>query len=153
MESAEVRLGGKLPLGELGQLQPGLGRKLDLRAPVFLAEFNLDELLARRAPAGGFKPLPAFPAIARDVALIVPEAVTHEQVLQTVRQARPEFLDEVRLFDVFRGRNIAAGARSVAYEFTYRHAERTLKDEEATASHAKVVHALRAQLGAIIRDQ
>ncbi len=153
MESAEAKLGGKLLLGELGQLSPLIARKLDLRDPVFLAEINLDELLARRGAAGGFKPLPAFPTIARDVAMVVPEAVTHEQVLQAVKKTRAEFLEGVELFDVFRGRNIAEGSKSLAYAFTYRHAERTLKDDEANASHARIVHALRETLGATIRDQ
>ena len=153
VESAEVKLGGKFLLGELGQVSPLLGRKLDLRDPVFLAEFNLDELLLRRPPPGGFRPLPAFPAIARDVALVVPETVTNEQVLQVVKRVRAEFLEQVELFDVFRGQSIAAGTKSVAYAFTYRHAERTLKDDEVTASHAKVIAALRGELGATIRDQ
>jgi len=153
VESAEAKLGGKLLLGELGQLSPVLARKLDLRDPVYLAEFNLDELLNRRGGTGGFKPLPAFPAAVRDVAMVVPESVTHEQVLQTVKKSRADHLENVELFDVFRGRNIPEGAKSLAYSLTYRHAARTLKDDEVNASHARVVAALRDVLGATLRDQ
>ena len=85
LESATIALGGKLPLGEMGQLSPALAKKYDLRDAVFLAELNLDQLLARRNPAKSFKPLPQFPAIRRDVAMLVPEATTHEAVLQTVK--------------------------------------------------------------------
>ncbi len=152
VDSAEVRLGGKLLMGELGQLQPSLARKLDLRHSVFLAEFDLDQLLGRRPPASGFKALPVHPAIQRDIAMILPETVTHDEVLQTVKKARPEFLETTGLFDVFRGKNIPKGRKSVAYSFTYRHAERTLKDKEANDSHAKVVTALRDQLKAEIRE-
>src|SRR5476649_1430633 len=74
LESATISLGGKLPLGELGQLLPTLGKKYDLRDAVFLAEFNLDFLISKRNPAKSFKALPSFPAIRRDVAMIVPEA-------------------------------------------------------------------------------
>lgn len=153
VDSAEARLGGKLWLGELGQLSPLIARQLDLRDPVFLAEFDLDQLLARRGATGSFKPLPAFPASARDVALVVPESITHDQVLLAVKKSRAEFLEAVELFDVFRGRNIAEGSKSLAYAFTYRHAERTLREDEVNASHAKVIAALRHDLGAVIRDQ
>ncbi|HSH16458.1 MAG TPA: phenylalanine--tRNA ligase subunit beta, partial [Verrucomicrobiae bacterium] len=109
--------------------------------------------LARRGATGSFKPLPSFPASARDVALVVPEGITHDQVLQAVKKSRAEFLETVELFDVFRGRNIAEGSKSLAYAFTYRHAERTLREDEVNASHAKVIAALRHDLGAVIRDQ
>ncbi|MBI1177316.1 phenylalanine--tRNA ligase subunit beta [bacterium] len=153
VESAEIKLGGKLWIGEMGQLSPLIGKQLDLKGAVFLAEFDLDQVLARRGTTGNFKSLPAFPSISRDVAMIVPETVTHEQVLQTVKRSKAEFLEGVELFDVFRGKNIAEGSKSLAYAFTYRHGERTLKDDEANASHARVVNALREQLSATIRDQ
>lgn len=152
IDSAEVKLGGKLIVGQLGQLQPALARDFDLRHPVFLAEFDLDQLLSRRPSRSGFKSLPVHPAIQRDIAMIVSESVSHEQVLQTVKKIRPEFLESVDLFDVFRGRNIPEGRKSVAYTLTYRHGDRTLKDKEAGSSHAKVVSALRDTLNAEIRE-
>ncbi len=152
LESAEIRLGGKLPLGEMGQLSPVLTKKYDLRDAVFLAELNLDQLLARRNPARSFKPLPQFPSIRRDVAMLVPEATTHEAVLQTVRQAKPANLENVELFDVFRGKSVPDGQKSLAYAFTYRAPDRTLTDAEAGAAHAKVVEAFRQQLKAVVRE-
>ena len=152
IESAAVALGGKLPLGELGQLLPALAKRYDLRDAVFLAELSLDQLLARRNPARSFKPLPQFPAIRRDVAMLVPEAATHDAVLQTVRQAKPQFLESAELFDVFRGKNVPAGQKSVAYTFTYRHAERTLTDAEVNAAHEKLVAQLKQSLSAVIRE-
>lgn len=153
VESAEIKLGGKLWIGEMGQLSPLIGKRLDLKGTAFLAEFDLDQILARRGATGSFKSLPAFPAISRDVAMIVPETVTHEQVLQTVKRSKAEFLEGVELFDIFRGKNITEGSKSLAYAFTYRHGERTLKDDEANASHVRVVTALRDNLSATIRDQ
>ena len=117
LESAVIALGGKLPLGELGQLSPALAKKYDLRDAVFLAELNLDQLLARRNPAKSFKPLPQFPSIRRDVAMLVPEATTHEAVLQMVRKTKPANLETVELFDVFRGKNVPEGQKSLAYAF------------------------------------
>jgi phenylalanyl-tRNA synthetase beta chain len=124
LESATIQL-GKFAIGELGQLLPALARLYDLRDAVLLAELNLDLLLARRNTVRSFKPLPAFPAIRRDVAMLVPEATTHEGVVQAVKQAKPVNLESVELFDVFRGKNVPAGQKSVAYAFTYRNTDRT----------------------------
>jgi phenylalanyl-tRNA synthetase beta chain len=151
LESALIHL-GKHPLGELGQVLPALARQYDLRDPVFLAELDLDLLLARRAAAKTFKPLPQFPAIRRDVALVVPETTTHEAVLQVIRQTRAPHLENVELFDVFRGGNVPEGQKSLAYALTYRSPERTLTDAEVNAAHAKVVEALRTELKATIRE-
>ncbi|MSU59848.1 MAG: phenylalanine--tRNA ligase subunit beta [Pedosphaera sp.] len=151
LESATVALGGKLPLGELGQLSPALAKKYDLRDAVLLAELNLDQLLARRNAARAFKPLPQFPSIRRDVAMLVPEAVTHDAVLQTVRQTKPANLAAVELFDVFRGKHVPEGQKSLAYAFTYRSPEKTLTDNEVNAAHDQVVEQFRQKLGAVIR--
>jgi len=151
LESATVTLGGKLPLGEIGQLQPTLAKKYDLRDAVFLAEFNLDLLLSKRNPAKSFKALPQFPSSRRDVAMLVPEAATHESVLQTVKQAKAANLETVELFDVFRGKSVPDGQKSLAYAFTYRSAEKTLTDAEVNAAHEKVVAALQTQLQAVLR--
>src|SRR5947208_11661022 len=87
IESAAVQL-GKQPLGEVGQLLPALARQYDLRDAVLLAELNFDLLLARRKREKSFEPLPAFPAIRRDVAMIVPESTSHEALLNVVKQAK-----------------------------------------------------------------
>jgi len=152
VESAVIQLGGRLLLGEMGQIQPPLGRRLDLRNAVLVAELNFDQLLARRNPSRAFKPLPQFPSIRRDVAMVVPEDVTHEAVLAAVKQARPAHLETVELFDVFRGRNIPAGQKSMAYAFIYRHADRTLTDTEVNTAHDKLVACFRQTLQAQIRD-
>jgi phenylalanyl-tRNA synthetase beta chain len=151
-ESAAIQLGGKFVLGELGQLLPAVAKHYDLRDAVLLAELNLDLLLARRSPAKSFKPLPAFPAIRRDVAMLVAEATTHETVLNTIKQAKPPNLESVELFDVFRGKNIPTGQKSVAYAFTYRHPERTLTDAEVNAAHEKVVQQFKQSLQAVVRE-
>ncbi len=151
LESATVTLGGKLPLGELGQLLPPLAKKYDLRDGVFLAELSLDTLLSRRNAARSFKPLPQFPSIRRDIAMILPEATTHDAVLAETRQAKPANLEAVELFDVFRGQHVPEGHKSVAYAFTYRHAERTLTDAEVNAAHEKLVAQFQQTLKATLR--
>ena len=152
LESAAVTLGGKLALGEFGQLSPALARMYDLRDPVFLAELNVDELLARRNDSRGFKALPQFPGIRRDIALLIPEAVTHEAVLNVVKQARPANLESVELFDIFRGKNVPPGQKSVAYAFHYRAADRTLTDADVNTAQEKLAEQLRQGLNATLRE-
>ena len=151
LESAAVTLNGKVPLGELGQLLPALAKKYDLRDAVFLAEFNLDLLLSKRNPAKSFKPLPQFPSSRRDVAMLVPEATTHEAVLQAVKQAKPANLESVELFDVFRGKGVPEGQKSLAYAFTYRAPDKTLTDADVNAAHEKILASLQQQLSATLR--
>jgi phenylalanyl-tRNA synthetase beta chain len=151
LESAAIQL-GKQTLGEFGQLSPVLAKKYDLRDTVLLAELNLDLLLARRNPAKSFKALRQFPSIRRDVAMLVPEATTHDAVLQVVKQTKPANLEAVELFDVFRGKNVPTGQKSVAYAFIYRSAERTLTDAEVNAAHEKLVAQFKQNLGATVRE-
>jgi phenylalanyl-tRNA synthetase beta chain len=151
LESANIGL-GKLALGEIGQLAPALARQYDLRDAVLLAELDFEQLLARRVPAKSFKPLPQFPAIRRDVAMLVPEATTHQAVANVVKQSKPANLEKMELFDVFRGKTIVAGQKSVAYAFTYRHADRTLTDAEVNAAHEKLVEQFKHSLHATIRE-
>ena len=152
LESATVALGGKLPLGELGLVSPVLAKKYDLRDAVLLAELNLDQLLARRNPSKSFKSLPQFPSSRRDVAMLGSEATTHDTVLAAVKQAKPANLETVELFDVFRGKHVPEGQKSLAYAFIYRAADKTLTDNVVNAAHTKVVDAFKAQLKATVRE-
>jgi phenylalanyl-tRNA synthetase beta chain len=113
---------------------------------------NLDELLGRRITTRTFSPLPAFPAVRRDLALILPESVSHDAILRTVRQTRTPNLQSVELFDIFRGKPVPTGQKSVAYALTYRHASRTLTDAEVNAAQEKLISHLRQQLGATLRE-
>ena len=133
LESAMIKL-GKLDLGEIGQLSNQQAKFYDLRDGVFI------------------KPLPAYPAIRRDVAMLVPETVLFDAVQNAVKQAKPPNLEKMELFDVFRGRNVPAGQKSFACSFIYRHAERTLTDAEVNAAHAQLVEQFKHRLPATIRD-
>jgi phenylalanyl-tRNA synthetase beta chain len=84
--------------------------------------------------------------------MIVPDATTHEAVLQVVKQAKPANLESVELFDVFRGKNVPEGQKSLAYAFTYRASEKTLTDAEVNSAHGKIVEALKMQLQAALRE-
>ncbi|MFO1497125.1 MAG: phenylalanine--tRNA ligase subunit beta [Verrucomicrobiota bacterium] len=151
LESATVQI-GRQPIGTFGQLLPSLAKAYDLRDAVLLGELNMDQLLARRQAGKSFKPLPQFPTIERDVAMVLPEATSHEAVLAAIKQAKIPNLEQVELFDVYRCSNVPSGHKSVAYAFTYRSAERTLTDNEVNAAHEKLVGELKQKLAAAVRE-
>jgi phenylalanyl-tRNA synthetase beta chain len=151
LESAEVKMGKNI-IGQLGQLLPPLGKQYEARDAVYLAELDLGTLLQRRTTNKSFKSLPQFPVSERDVAMLVSEAVTHSDVLAVVKKAKPANLVGTQLFDVFRGKNVSDGQKSLAYSFTYRNAERTLTDKDVNAAHESLVTALKSALDATIRD-
>ena len=118
---------------------------------VFIAEIHAD-LLAADAEARKFEDLERFPAITRDIAMIVPDSVTHEQVLRAIEHPREPLLGSVQLFDLFSGGDIGEKRRSLAYRLTYRDRSRTLTGEEVNAAHAKIRERLRHDLGAELRE-
>ena len=142
---------GKQVIGRFGQMRPLLAAQLDLKKPVLLAELDLKILLTRRRQKKSFQALPTFPSARRDAAMLVDESISHADVLRAVKKAKPDFLQTVELFDVFRGIGIPEGKKSLAYAFVYRHRRRTLKDEEVAAAHAKVIRRLQDEIAAEIR--
>ena len=151
LESAELRM-GKQVIGSMGQLLPVLGKRYEARDAVYLAEMNLDALLQRRTTNKSFKSLPQFPASERDVAMLVDESVNHRDVLGVVKKIKPANLVDAQLFDVFRGKNVPEGQKSLAYSFTYRNTEKTLKDKEVNSAHDQLIAAFKDKLSATIRD-
>ena len=142
---------GKQVIGRFGQMRPLLTTQLDLKKPVLLAELDLKILLTRRSKKRSFQALPVFPSARRDAAMLVDESISHADVLRAVKKAKPDFLQTVELFDVFRGKGIPEGKKSLAYAFVYRHRRRTLKDEEVATAHAKVIRRLQDEIAAEIR--
>jgi phenylalanyl-tRNA synthetase beta chain len=137
-------------LGVLGELVPEIGEELDLEGAIFAFDFDFASLCAASAPPL-FTPLPRYPAVYRDIALVVPEGVTADEVAQGLyRHGRP-WLVEARLFDVYTGDPIPPGKRSLAFRLSYRDPERTLTDEEINPHHQALVAALARELGAELR--
>jgi phenylalanyl-tRNA synthetase beta chain len=151
LEQATVYL-GKFELGRFGQLSPVIARQYDLREAVLLCELDFDTLLARRNSSKSFRALAAFPPIRRDIAMLLPETTTHDAVLQVVKQTKPANLESVEVFDIFRGKNVPPGQKSMAYAFIYRSAERTLTDTEVNSAHQKLVEQLKQKLQAVVRE-
>src|SRR5207244_11511979 len=109
--------------------------------PVLVAEVNTDLFLNRGASVKKFRELGRYPAITRDVAIIVPEKLTHAEILRVIEEPAEPLLESVQLFDLFEhreGTTSGPAGKSVAYRLTYRAKNRTLTNEEGTAAHAKI---------------
>jgi len=148
-QSARVLRDGQ-EIGWLGALHPELERKLDLDGRTFVFELLLDAVTAARTPA--FQPLSRFPSIRRDLAVVVRDETPAEAVLDVVRQAAGELLRRVFVFDVYRGKGIPEGSRSLAIGLILQDSSRTLTDEDVDGVIGRTVERLSQELGAVLRE-
>lgn len=139
-------------IGFLGLISAAVGHRWRMQEPVGVAEFNLDPLLTEVFRVESFAPVPSYPSVSRDLAVVVGEGVRHAEIEQIVRMNGPDELTGVNLFDIFRSDELGRERKSMAYALTYRSAERTLTDEEVNAAQARIMDALRGELKAEIRD-
>jgi phenylalanyl-tRNA synthetase beta chain len=148
-QAASVRRAGQ-DVGHLGLLHPGLERALDLNGPIVVFELSLEAVQQGSAPA--CRELSKFPAIRRDLAFTVGEQVPAEELRQCVLGHAGELLEELRLFDVYRGKGVDQGRKSLAVGLTLRHPSRTLRDEEVKEIVTRVIDGLAQDLGAELRE-
>jgi phenylalanyl-tRNA synthetase beta chain len=137
---------------EIKQISAAAAKKLDLRDEVVTAETDLNALLASAEAEKQFVELPKFPAVVRDMALVVDEAVPHGAIVAAIEGNRNKFLEKIELFDIFRGSSIPSGKKSLAYSLTFRAADRTLTDVEVNAAHEQLKRQLQQQLQCEIRE-
>jgi phenylalanyl-tRNA synthetase beta chain len=135
-------------IGVGGQLAAS---KSNAPGSVLVAEVDADFLLARAGSAKKFRELDRYPSIARDIAMLVPDEISHEKILQTILAAREPLLESVELFDLFTEQTGAA-RKSLAYTLTYRDKNRTLTHEEVTEVHARIRERLKNELGVTLRE-
>ena len=134
---------------EITEISVAQAKRCDLRDTVYFAEIDFGSLLL--AAEKHYRELPKFPAVIRDVALVLDEATPHAAVMAEFAKNKNKFLEKVELFDIFRGSSIASGKKSVAYSLTFRAAERTLTDTEVNEAHERIKQQLQQALGCEIR--
>lgn len=139
--------------GWLGLLKAGIAKEWRIHEPVGLFEAAVEPVVKDVETVQELVPPPSFPSTRRDAALIVAADVTHEQVLKVARGAAPVELERIELFDIYEGKNLGAGRKSMAYAFTYRGKNGTLTDEAANGFQEKVNAALKKKLPAEIREK
>ena len=147
---AEVRAGGVF-LGVLGQLHPLTCQNYGMDCDVFAAQLDFMDLLAQRAGEARYEPLPRFPSVTRDIAVVCAQEITVAQLEECINRGARGLLKEVELFDIYTGAPIPAGKKSVAFNLTLRSDERSLTAEEADEDVHSVLTLLERELGAVLR--
>lgn len=149
-KSCVLRCGNSL-LGTLGEVHPQILREFDIDESVYLLDLNLTALFQQVQGHPGFRPLSRYPDVCRDSALLVDEEIPAARVLSLLGEIKNKSIEEITLFDVYRGAGVPAGKKSLAIRVRYRSLEKTLTDEEIQGIHGKLIRALEKNLGAEIR--
>lgn len=137
-------------LGWIGMLHPELEQKLDISSAIFLFEIQVSGLLKGNLPA--FRPLSRFPSIRRDISILIDGKVEFSKISESIRQAAPEILQDILLFDVYTGEKIDIGLKSLALGLILQERSRTLTDETVDRIVDGILQTLKHQYGAQLRD-
>jgi phenylalanyl-tRNA synthetase beta chain len=138
-------------LGVAGALHPSLCLELDLSEIPWVFELNFSHLLRFARPVTPYQPLPRFPAVVRDVAIIADEDLPAQAVIDAISELNSPLITATRLFDLYRGAPIPAHKKSLAYSLEYRAADRTLTATEVNTLHAQVIEHLMRTLSVEVR--
>ena len=138
-------------VGVFGQIHPQAARNFGVDGELYCAELSFDELLLAQGPDPEYAPLPRFPAVTRDIAVVCDEAVTVGELEAAIRKGARGLLKEAALFDIYRGASIGEGKKSVAFSLTLRADDRSLTGEEADEDVKSILETLKEDCGAILR--
>ena len=149
--TATLMIGGR-KAGTIGEIHPDVLKKYDIAAKAYVGVIEIDRLIRSAGKSPQYKALPKFPSTGRDIAMLVSDEIMVEQIEEIIRKNAGRILEEVKLFDVYKGKQVAEGMKSVAYSLTFRAEDRTLVDEEVNKAMAKVVSGLKENLKATLRE-
>ena len=147
---AKVYCGDRL-LGTLGQVHPHVAGNYGVDTELYAAELRFDALYESKGAQPVYQPLPKFPAVTRDIAVVCDKAVTVGELEDAIRKGAKGLLKDVALFDIYTGVGIAPGKKSVAFNLTLRSDDRSLTAEEADADVKSILTALEQECGAVLR--
>ena len=128
-----------------------MAERYGIGAEIFVAELDFDALLTLTNGERVFHPLPKFPAVSRDLAIVCDDALTVGQLEACIKSAAGPLLRKITLFDIYRGPGVAAGKKSVAFSLELRADDRTLTDDDSAGTTERILAALKEQYGAVLR--
>jgi len=145
-------MSGKIQLGVIGLINSKARKEWRLNDPVAAAELDLEPLISNVWKIGTVKDIPLYPATERDFAFVVDESVRHETIIKAINGGAPAELEKIELFDIFRGKSLEKGKKSMAYSFLYRSPKGTLTDDKVNKFHEAAGARVCKATGAIIRE-
>jgi len=138
-------------VGVVGEIHPDVCDNYEVEDRCYIAELDLDVIFKNANIEKKYMPLPKYPAVTRDIAILVDDEILVQEIEETIVKAGGNILESIELFDVYKGKQIPDGKKSVAYALIYRVPKKTLKDEEVNKVHNKILRALEHKLGAELR--
>lgn len=147
---ATVYAGGK-KLGVLGQIHPGVCANFKIDTEVYVAVLDFEVIAEQFTADRQYKALPKFPAVTRDIAVTVDKAVPVGDIVKVIKAQKTDIIEDYKLFDVYEGKQVGEGKKSVAYSITFRAADRTLTDDDVNPVTEKILAELENKLGAQLR--
>lgn len=149
--TAELIIKGKTA-GMFGEIHPDVLENYEIKTRAYIGIINMDSLVENVNTIRTYKQLPKYPAIDRDIAMVVKDQITAGQIESQIKSSAGGLLEKVRLFDVYKGEQVAKDCKSLAYSLSFRASDRTLTDEEVNAIMQNVLKSLKEGLGAQLRD-
>lgn len=138
-------------VGVFGEIHPDVTESYGIDVDCYVAELDLDVLFEASSTTKTYKPLPKFPAVTRDIALLCDDSILVAEIEETIRKAGGNLVEKVQLFDIYKGAQIPEGKKSIAYAIAYRDEKKTLEDKDIAKVHDKILKALEHKLGAVLR--
>jgi phenylalanyl-tRNA synthetase beta chain len=130
-------------LGVLGEVHPQVSSHYEIHGKVYLFEMDFSKMVKWAGGKKRFQPLPKFPAVYRDLSIVVDQALEAQRVMEAIRSLRQPFIEEINLFDIYQGPPIPEGKKGIAYRIRYQANDRTLTDEEVNQYHEKILSSLK----------
>lgn len=143
---------GDMQLGVMGQINPQAAARYDVPERTYVFELDFDQLMELSGKTGSYRPLSRYPAVTRDLAVIVADDVSYKRVADLISEEAGDLLESLSLFDVYTGTPLPAGQKNLAFSAVFRSRERTLRDEEVDDSLERIRQLLAAELNASFRD-
>ena len=137
--------------GVFGEVHPDVTENYGIDVDCYVAELDLDMLFQAATTVKAYKPLPKFPAVTRDIALLCDDSILVADIEDCIRRAGGNLVEKVQLFDIYKGAQIPEGKKSIAYAIAYRDEKKTLEDKDISKVHDKILKALEHKLGAVLR--
>lgn len=141
----------KSALGFFGEITADTAKTFDLKSQPAIAELEIERILEMEQKMLLFEELPKYPAIERDLAFVVDEEKTWAEILETAKAIDSDLIEEIKMMDIYRGKQIPSGQKSIAFSFRMRSKKKTLTDEEANSVQEKIITAMKEKLGGELR--
>lgn len=149
--TASIIVGGK-KIGTIGEVHPDVLENFEIGAKAYVGTIEIEGLIENCGGVPQYKQLPKFPAVTRDIAMLVEDAVMVSEIEAIIKQRGGKILESYALFDVYKGKQVQEGMKSVAYSITFRAEDRTLTDEDVAKSMKKILEGLKTTLNAQLRE-